>query len=443
MKLTTDMSSNRKMNAAMKEATRVGVTNTGRESGGVSPRWRSLALPAVLGFLWWRLPVLFLVFGSAFGQSWTQTGAPWGAWNSLACSADGRTVVAAPEWTGWAGELPNDIWMSQDGGSTWRGCGAPHTGWYSVVADASGRALAALGDAGVFVSTNAGTNWTLTTAPVRGFGHLAGSADGLKLMATSDLIYRSTDGGVSWTPTSAPRKDVPETGSFEIWSSIASSADGMRVVAAAGSEIYRSPDGGTNWTLSTTNADYLHSLASSADGVRLIGAGQSGFYTSTNAGEIWSLGGDLGYFSWVAASSNGQRLLVVDYFLPNGSTDGPWAYSVDSGVTWGTPQVLSGGGLGPAAMSADGLLCFAGGGGDDGSGWNTPYVGHIYRMDLHVTLQGAPVPGGIQLVWSSGILQAGPSPSGPFTNLAASSSPLVLTNLEPQQFFRLLILSDN
>ena len=59
-----------------------------------------------------------------------------------------------------------------------------------------------------------------------GWSSLASSADGIKLVALvqSASIYTSTNGGATWTPTN------PVPGAS--WRSIASSADGQTLVAA-------------------------------------------------------------------------------------------------------------------------------------------------------------------------------------------------------------------
>src|SRR5208282_1885180 len=69
--------------------------------------------------------------------------------------------------------------------------------------------------------------WTPTSAPTNIWFSVASSADGSKIVAVSyyDGIYASTNSGMTWAQTSAPTN--------EIWSSVASSADGNKLVAAA------------------------------------------------------------------------------------------------------------------------------------------------------------------------------------------------------------------
>jgi len=75
-------------------------------------------------------------------------------------------------------------------------------------------------------------------------------------------IYTSTNFGVSWTPRDSQR----------LWSSVASSADGKRLIAAdLDGFIYTSTDSGASWTPRFTNLNW-RAVASSADGTKLVAA---------------------------------------------------------------------------------------------------------------------------------------------------------------------------
>jgi uncharacterized repeat protein (TIGR03803 family) len=76
----------------------------------------------------------------------------------------------------------------------------------------------------VFVSTNSGTDWSLTAAPAGFWTSVASSADGSKLVAAANYggIWISTNSGATWTSSGAPNS---------YWSSVASSADGTKLVA--------------------------------------------------------------------------------------------------------------------------------------------------------------------------------------------------------------------
>jgi hypothetical protein len=93
----------------------------------------------------------------------------------------------------------------------------------------------------IYTSTNSGTTWSLTTAPGNPWSSVASSADGVKLVATCGSIYTSTDAGATWTSNGAPAMN---------WSSVASSVDGGKLVAVA--------NGGGIWTLQSTPAPRLN-----------------------------------------------------------------------------------------------------------------------------------------------------------------------------------------
>ena len=70
--------------------------------------------------------------------------------------------------------------------------------------------------------------------------------------------------------TGAGRRNLDPRESNRYWRSVASSADGTRLVAVAtGGQIYTSTDSGTNWTARESNR-YWWSVASSADGTKLV-----------------------------------------------------------------------------------------------------------------------------------------------------------------------------
>ena len=81
--------------------------------------------------------------------------------------------------------------------------------------------------------------WTATSAPVTNWSSVASSADGSKLVAAVNggLIYTSTNSGSTWVATSAPANS---------WGCVASSADGTRLFAV-GLGLYASADSGSTW----------------------------------------------------------------------------------------------------------------------------------------------------------------------------------------------------
>ena len=132
------------------------------------------------------------------------------------------------------------------------------------------------------------------------------------------------------------------------WLSVASSADGTKLVAVEyGGLIYTSSDSGVNWT-ARDDVQAWYSVASSADGTKLAAGVYNGLiYTSTNAGVAWMAQAGSGYRPWgdIASSADGTKLAVVD--------EGGLIYtSTDSGVTWTARE--SSRGWSSVACSADG-----------------------------------------------------------------------------------------
>ena len=148
----------------------------------------------------------------------------------------------------------------------------------------------------------------------------------------------------TWTQTSAPTN---------AWSSVASSADGSKLVAAVnGGGIYTSTDSGATWTLTNAANASWTCVASSADGTKLA-AVSAGFpnaggwpavQISTNSGATWDTRhvvtgipvGSSGYWSAVNLSADGTKLVVAE----NSSTwsgiqfPGSIYTSTNSGATW-------------------------------------------------------------------------------------------------------------
>jgi hypothetical protein len=175
---------------------------------------------------------------------------------------------------------------------------------------------------------------------------IASSADGSKMVAAASLsgIFASTDSGATWAATAA-------SASLK-WRSVASSADGGKLAAVVlGGGIYT--NSGTKWTITSAPASSNWiSIASSADGSKLVAAiSGGGIYTSANSGSTWTkqTSGLPTNPAWitVASSANGSNLIAA----VNG---GDIYTSGNSGTTWtaqtGAPNTT----WAAVASSADG-----------------------------------------------------------------------------------------
>ena len=280
-----------------------------------SENWQSVAVSADGTFM---VAVVNLLNGSTDGPVFvsTNSGATWSraanaplfGWQTVACSANGSNIVMASG--GGFGQLQGPIYTSQDGGNTWLSNNAPVLSWESVASSADGTKLAAAGMNAIYISANGGADWTMSTnAPSLPWSCIAMSADGSKLAACAfsfyspepTNIYTSTNFGADWITNTV----VASIGAIPRgWISIASSADGSRLLAASGGdgylgELFISTNSGTTWAVTATNILSNGSLpwiwvASSADGSRLAALangvgdfGDNGIWTSTNYGATW------------------------------------------------------------------------------------------------------------------------------------------------------------
>ena len=222
---------------------------------------------------------------------------------SVASSADGGTLAAGPSNGGY-------IYVSTNHGSTWNQTSANLQGQASVAASADGSRLAAVGAniSGVIVtSTNFGVTWITNSVPGSVRLCLAASVDGAKLITAGDsnAINISSDGGTTWTSTNVP--NAPGS----LWYSAASSADGKTLVLASHQPvgcIYTSTDSGATWISNNVPTNLWESVAVSADGNRMVAAALGdGIYVAQTTPKprlhLTAVNGDLD-LSWLVPSTN-------------------------------------------------------------------------------------------------------------------------------------------
>jgi hypothetical protein len=231
-------------------------------------------------------------------------------------------------------------------------------------------------------STTIAQTWTQTSAPSDVWSSIASSADGTKLVAaTFSNVYTSTNSGTSWLLANTPHNFI--------WASVASSADGTKLAVAGnantGSPILISSNSGSSWT--TSSAPFLawSSIASSSDGTKLA-ATYGGIYTSTNSGGTWMQQPVGGGLSSVASSADGNKLVVC-------VSSGSLIYnSTNAGATW-ISNSLPNGYWNSVSSSADGKVLVAVG------VYNPIYIstnsGNTWQRSLRVN------PTGLEPQWHS------------------------------------------
>ena len=301
------------------------------------------------------VPAAVFVANTSVARTWVQdTNAPsLYQWTSIACSADGGTLVAGSDHL---------IYYSTNRGQIWNMASAPAANWAAVACSADGiTMIAAAGqwqNGPVYVSTNAGASWFSSGLATDYWSAVTCSADGTKMaagagyVAATGNIYISTNSGAKWNRANTPAN---------YWTSIASSADGSMLAAGAGLGIYLSRDFGSTWTTANAPQAFWTCLWTSTNGHTLIaGAGIPGaqpgpVYTSIDSGFTWS-SNDLPVTKWVgvAASANASSLVAV---VQGGTVN---YTSMDEGLTWVSNNV-AGGPASPnagCASSADGNVIF-------------------------------------------------------------------------------------
>ncbi|MDB5160334.1 MAG: glycosyl hydrolase [Candidatus Saccharibacteria bacterium] len=161
---------------------------------------------------------------------------------------------------------------------------------------------------------------------VQNWNCLASSADGTKLAATAGTgyIYTSTDSGATWAAQTAP--------DLQNWQAITSSADGTKLAAAVfGGYIYTSADSGLTWTQQTgSTSQNWWAMTSSPNGMILAACVSAGYiYTSIDGGVTWTQQTASPTPGWtsITMSADGTRLAAV-------AGVGYVYTSQDSGATW-------------------------------------------------------------------------------------------------------------
>jgi hypothetical protein len=325
-------------------------------TGAPATNWSSVASSADGSKLVAAVNGGFIYTSTNSGSTWVATSAPTNSWRAVASSVDGARLFAASD----SGE---GLYSSADSGSTWQPTGPGGQFFNSIACSADGTKLAATDYGSRAFSTNSGATWTylesalpagaafvlvstsadgntpvfvridvtssssmftgsLTTnyfddVLARFWGGLCTSvamcADGTRFAAVI-YAYRASPpgstncGGTILTWSAAGPTVVTNCTSVTNWNSVATSADGMRLVAvASGGAIYTSTDAGVSWgPASVTNASWA-AVASSADGAKLVAAAYGG-----------------GIYTWqtipapvlnVTTSANG--LLVISWRVPS------------------------------------------------------------------------------------------------------------------------------
>ena len=280
------------------------------------------------------------------GATWNRLETGRGEWSAVAVSSDGSTLLT----------VGRNFYVSRDRGETWNevGRGGSFFGPYSIAASANAATVIIAdggydgtsvkqGDKGLYVSADLGVNWSVRSP--------TGSRNGP--INKQQIILPDTDSA-----------GLPDHYPMRSWTAVASSADGTKLVAAAGPDagimfevqgfssdtsipfdqwyktrvtgtanLYTSTDSGMTWKARAASRRWI-AVASSSDGSRLLAADVGGrLYTSADSGKTWTpRESDRLWFS-VASSADGMKLAAV-------VMGGQIYTSNDAGATW-TPRDIA------------------------------------------------------------------------------------------------------
>ena len=322
MKSTEIMS----MIAAMLMVANSALSQTWTPTTAPNEHWQAVASSADGSKLIAGSEGLLYAISTNSGSTWItnsqpQYGSYYGSWSFVASSADGSILV---------GIIANEIWVSTNSGTTWFSNSVPVADFFASVAlSADGTKLVIVDGKQqnypgvIYTSTNFGVTVAPTMAPTNYWQSVASSADGTKLVAAEmnfssqcGSIYASTNSGLTWGLTGAPTNNA--------WGTVASSVDGSKLLAASQTAyipaqiyggVYTSTNFGMTWTSNCVPAAQWESVASSADGTRLVAVAiepKGWIYTSTNSGITW-VSNSVPNDSWVsvASSADGGKMVVA------------------------------------------------------------------------------------------------------------------------------------
>ncbi|HTY88744.1 MAG TPA: hypothetical protein VMB80_14850 [Candidatus Acidoferrum sp.] len=243
-----------------------------------------------------------VVYGGGIYTS-TDAGATWYTnnlasqnWFAIASSADGLKLAAVYS--------NSRVYLSTNGGAAWTSNTAPAADLRCIASSADGTKLVAGNNVGrIVTSTNSGVTWMQPAALSGSVDALASSADGRNLFAIlSGVGYSSTNSGNTWATNSFARYIGGGGGA-------AASADGAKLIAqAAKSPLCTSTNFGYSWNTNSALNLVWSAVASSADGNRLVatvwgGGIWTGQATPSSHLDLWPTNGSF-VLSWTIPSTN-------------------------------------------------------------------------------------------------------------------------------------------
>jgi photosystem II stability/assembly factor-like uncharacterized protein len=342
--------------------------------------------------------------GFADSAPWSLATAPFANWTTLTCSADANSVIAGTSGTLYLSTNSSAAWISVTN--------VPTGNWICSAISADGSQMIAGQDGGaIYLSHDRGSSWSVAHVPNNFWTSITCSTNGETIIAAAlanrlnnqkpGHIYVSRNSGKTWKSLSSLRT--------HFWLSVASSADGVDLVAVANDgTLHTSKNSGRTWARVAIANQPWFSVASSADGEKLAVVANGGsIYTSSDRGNNWIPATNAPNASWasVASSADGQKIIAAEW-------GGAVFISTNGGSAWNeksVPAIFNGVGLWSVACSANGSKLFAAG---DGPGGGPLYLSQpLPQLNISGTNHGAAItwPGtavGFVLQQNSGLISS-------------------------------------
>lgn len=245
-----------------------------------------------------------------------------------------------------SGTWGGNIYRSTDNGVNWVKINSSMSVVFvwSIVVNSSNHIFAAT-ESGVYVSTNDGGSWTLTSLNGKDVRSLVITANGNLLAGTWGYgVYKSTDNGSTWSQVNSglANKTVMALG--------VNSSNSV-FAGTFGAGVSKSANEGASWSTLNVGYNYVWSLAITSDDVIFAGTYGDGLYRSTDFGATWSK---------VNNGLNANYIYAIQIDDNNNIFVSAWAAGVyastNNGNNWATFGM---GGFGVSSLllnSADGTI---------------------------------------------------------------------------------------
>jgi photosystem II stability/assembly factor-like uncharacterized protein len=223
----------------------------------------------------------------------TNDGATWTLLpGGLLDSAHVTSLHVGPDQRVFAGSLGSGVFIYSGGAWSLSSAGLASPQIADVEVLANGVVMAATFDAGVFRSTDGGSNWMwassgLTTNRVTSLTADPGQAGGV-FAATPDGVFRSDDGGDTWHARNTGLRRINTWGV-----AIDPAASTTLFAGTNGHGVYRSTDGGASWLPAISglaNVDARVVAVGSSSNTLFAGTLGGGVARSHDAGGTWTGG---------------------------------------------------------------------------------------------------------------------------------------------------------